>query len=72
MKIIKYTILLTLLFSTELILAQPLPPSNPTGNPVPAENALWISIMGLFSFGLQKIKGNTNILGFIKNLFKSW
>lgn len=66
MKTIRYTLILILLFFTELIMAQPLPPSNPNGSPVPVENALWLLILGIVGFGFRK----SNIKTIISNLFK--
>lgn len=71
MKTIRYILIILLLFATEFIMAQPLPPSNPNGSPVPAGNALWILLMGVVGFAYSKSNIKTLIVDYFRNKFNN-
>lgn len=52
---------LLFLFLSFAASAQPLPPTTPDGNPVPAEKFILVLLFALFTFGMKKIKQKNKI-----------
>ena len=52
----KYIILTVFLLIATVVMAQPLPPTSPSGNPVPVEGLLGLMLLSMAGLGIRRLK----------------
>ena len=52
----KHIILIAFLFAGTVALAQPLPPTTPSGNPVPVESLVMLLFAAIAGLGITKLR----------------